>query len=218
MKRAARRPVASKEGTRERLLSVTLEAIERHGISSLTVRQVAEAAGANLAAVNYHFRSKEALVAEALEVAMQSFLENCEPLLHCIPTDGRAGLVALLGFLLDGSLAFPGLVRALLYDAFSERDFSGPFPRAFVPIALRLRDLIKDAVPELDGDEAGHRAVMALSAAFFPAFFSGLFPNLGPLQSARSRLQYLEAVAETTLAAGRTSRPAKKHRRGRRAR
>lgn len=56
------------KATREQILEVTLDFIRREGLASLTIRKIAERAGVNVAAVNYHFGSKEALVTEVLVV------------------------------------------------------------------------------------------------------------------------------------------------------
>ncbi len=52
--------------TREQIIAVTLQAIQKDGLAALTIRQIAEQAGVNVAAVNYHFGSKDALVNEVL--------------------------------------------------------------------------------------------------------------------------------------------------------
>jgi AcrR family transcriptional regulator len=52
--------------TRDQIIAVTLETIQKEGLASLTIRQIAERAGVNVAAVNYHFGSKDALVGEVL--------------------------------------------------------------------------------------------------------------------------------------------------------
>lgn len=54
------------KATREQILNVTLAFIQQEGLSSLTIRAIAERAGVNVAAVNYHFGSKEALVQEVM--------------------------------------------------------------------------------------------------------------------------------------------------------
>ncbi len=56
------------KATREQILEVTLDFIRSEGLGSLTVRTIAERAGVNVAAVNYHFGSKDALVDEVLLV------------------------------------------------------------------------------------------------------------------------------------------------------
>lgn len=59
--RAARRPSASDVATRERLLDVATELFAEHGFKRVTVRQISQAARANVAAVNYHFGDKRGL-------------------------------------------------------------------------------------------------------------------------------------------------------------
>ena len=54
------------KATREQIIAVTLEAMQQEGLAALTIRQIAERAGVNVAAVNYHFGSKDALVNEVL--------------------------------------------------------------------------------------------------------------------------------------------------------
>ena len=55
------------EGTRERLLVVARDVFSEHGFQGATVREICRRAEVNLAAVNYHFSSKEALFAAALD-------------------------------------------------------------------------------------------------------------------------------------------------------
>ncbi|MDH7497213.1 MAG: TetR/AcrR family transcriptional regulator, partial [Syntrophomonadaceae bacterium] len=56
------------ERTRQRIVQATLDLIAGEGLEKVTVRKIAAAAQVNLAAVNYHFGSKDAAVNEALKV------------------------------------------------------------------------------------------------------------------------------------------------------
>jgi TetR/AcrR family transcriptional regulator, regulator of cefoperazone and chloramphenicol sensitivity len=51
-------------GTRERLLDAAERLFAARGFAGTSVREIAEEAGTNLGAINYHFRSKENLYAE----------------------------------------------------------------------------------------------------------------------------------------------------------
>ena len=53
--------------TPERILAAAAEIFGREGFKAATVRRIADAAGANVAAINYHFRDKEGLYAAVLE-------------------------------------------------------------------------------------------------------------------------------------------------------
>lgn len=57
------------EQTRARLLDAAREAFSQHGFQGATVREICRRAEANVAAVNYHFGSKDGLLVEALNFA-----------------------------------------------------------------------------------------------------------------------------------------------------
>jgi AcrR family transcriptional regulator len=54
-------------GTRERILSTAESLFMRHGFDGASMRQITAEARVNLAAVNYHFGSKEALIQEVFK-------------------------------------------------------------------------------------------------------------------------------------------------------
>ncbi|WP_438022481.1 TetR/AcrR family transcriptional regulator [Sorangium sp. So ce233] len=198
---------AHADDPRQRLVVAAIDQIEKHGMGQVTVRKIAAAAGVNIAAVNYYFRSKEALLAAALEGSIRHMLADGDEFLARMPGDPLEALRGLLGYYLEGSLRYPNVGRAHLHGAFHADDYSGPFPTLFAPVMERLRDLVQAAVPGLEERAAAHRVVAALSAVFFPAFFAGLYGGLNALGSPADRLAYVEELARQTLAppAGRTS-------------
>ncbi len=84
---AARRPLeadraATAPGTRARLLEAAGEIFAAQGFRAATVRDICDRAGANVAAVHYHFRDKGQLYAEVLQhahgCALQRFPMHAE--------------------------------------------------------------------------------------------------------------------------------------------
>jgi AcrR family transcriptional regulator len=63
---ASEAPVA----TRNRILDVAEELFAERGIDAVSIRDIIGAAGANLGAINYHFGTKEKLIAAVLERRM----------------------------------------------------------------------------------------------------------------------------------------------------
>jgi AcrR family transcriptional regulator len=99
--------------TRDRLLAATREAIRDVGLPAATAREITGRASANLAAIPYHFGSKDALVTEALVSEARDLL---------------AGVWELLGLdrpAVDRATAAVGLLNDLFDDA-----------RAQVPVYL----------------------------------------------------------------------------------
>ncbi|WP_437774780.1 TetR/AcrR family transcriptional regulator [Sorangium sp. So ce1097] len=185
---------------RQRLVAAAIDQIEKHGVGQVTVRKIAAAADVNIAAVNYYFRSKEALLAAALDGSIRHMLADSEDFLARMPGDPMEALSGLLGYYLEGSLRYPNVGRAHLHGAFHADDYSGPFPTLFAPVMERLRDGVQAAVPGLDERAAARRVVAALSAVFFPAFFAGLYRGLNALGSPADRLAYVRELARQTLA------------------
>src|SRR5450631_2909703 len=66
-----RRPATS-DPTRDKLLDVAGRIFADRGYRSATIREISIAAGANIAAVNYHFGDKLGLYTEAVQQSMRA--------------------------------------------------------------------------------------------------------------------------------------------------
>lgn len=63
--------ITNNAATFDRLLQVAVEVFAEYGFRDATVREICARAGVNVASVNYYFRSKEVLYAQALNFAFQ---------------------------------------------------------------------------------------------------------------------------------------------------
>jgi AcrR family transcriptional regulator len=61
--------------TRDRLIAATLELISERGPEGITLREITDSAGANVAAVSYHFGSLKALFDASIEHALERYLD-----------------------------------------------------------------------------------------------------------------------------------------------
>src|SRR5882757_4505421 len=61
--------------TRDGLQSAALELLAQRGQEGVTLREITARAGANVAAVSYHFGSLKALCDSAIEHALESYLD-----------------------------------------------------------------------------------------------------------------------------------------------
>ena len=95
----------------EKIISATIDCIEKHGISGATNRRIAAAAGVNLAAINYYFRSKDALIQRVIEITLKNAFDlgDMEPM-PGLPAQERC--IAIFADLLEGGLHYPGITRA----------------------------------------------------------------------------------------------------------
>ena len=75
----------TQQETRQRVLIAAGEVFAEKGFHNATVRDICEQAGANIAAVNYHFQGKEQLYAAVLAFAQQRAIEKYPPTLGLQP-------------------------------------------------------------------------------------------------------------------------------------
>lgn len=160
----------SGESTVERLLRVAEELVAAHGRHGVSGRSITRAAGANVAAINYHFGSLDALVETVLQRRMGSLLTRREELMaRCEATprlcvDDVAAIVVVplaeLAVQPDGR-AYAGFLRALLS--------AGPEERArvqgeFAPQFDRIDALFARVVPGAERQRCLRRFGWALDA------------------------------------------------------
>src|SRR6187401_1850657 len=93
--------------TRQQLIEAAAEVFAQVGFRAATIREICQRAGANIAAVNYHFGDKEKLYLEVLRFTQEQALEK-------YPID--------LGVKADASaeLRLKAFIRSFLFRIFDE--------------------------------------------------------------------------------------------------
>ncbi|WP_433345590.1 TetR/AcrR family transcriptional regulator [Microtetraspora malaysiensis] len=96
-------------GVPEDLLAATKQCLAERGYARTTVRDIVAVSGSNLAAINYHFRSKDALLTQAM---IETTGEAIEEILSALPEDSQEWFAAFWGKLIDSFQSNPALWRA----------------------------------------------------------------------------------------------------------
>ena len=92
-------------GTRERILEAACDVIAAHGIEDVRIARIAMVARVSPALVHYHFATREALLAEALEHSFEILGD-----LRTVAADASGWTAARkLGWMIDQSLPFEGM-------------------------------------------------------------------------------------------------------------
>jgi AcrR family transcriptional regulator len=172
--RAFKSKVVGEGSTRERILGAAVAVIEREGADRATVRAIAAEAGVNVAAINYHYRSKEDLMEAAVVSTWSHAVEDMRAFLEVEPGAIGEGVEALVLYLLKGGRYYPKVTRAHILGG-----GDGPYPavmeglRAFV---AESAGVVATALG-LPLDEA---VVVRTSALFFFCLYSALVPESLP--------------------------------------
>lgn len=150
--------------TRERILLTAERLFAEAGIGATSLRGITAAAGVNLAAVNYHFGSKDALVEavyrrhlEPLNNARLRKLEELEAAAAGKPLDVESIVRAFVEPLVeqartgDSGAVLTRLLAQSLHEAagYVERFYA----RENDAVLQRYRDAMQRAIPELSPDE-----------------------------------------------------------------
>ncbi len=145
------------EEIRARLLDAAGEEFARHGFEGATIRHIIARAGANIAAVNYHFGDKENLYVQAVIAAYQ----HCMEPLPELPDEPIAAAAELRGFIrhfLGRILAVDG--GETWHHALSMRELAQPSRAIEVildgyvrPRFARLASILQRLRPDLDPRE-----------------------------------------------------------------
>lgn len=160
--------------TRKRLLDATEWLFIESGYEAMSLRHITTRASANLAAVNYHFGSKEALMQELLSQRLDRLNRDRLQLLSACEQHYPEGLgaAAVLGMMFipafrlsHGSTSGPAFMR-LLGRVYSD---PSPFIRSYLqahyrPISGRFFEAFSRALPALPRQELGLRLHFALKA------------------------------------------------------
>jgi AcrR family transcriptional regulator len=146
--------MVAQDQTKARLLEAAGEVFAEKGFALARVRAICDRAGANLAAVNYHFGDKEHLYVEVLREAHRCGLEPGEPQFD--PTRHPAELLRtfihhFLGRVLSMNRLEDWQHRLMLREMISPTPFSDILVRETIrPRFERLRSLMGLICPEAD--------------------------------------------------------------------
>ncbi len=153
--------------THERLLEAAGAVFAEKGFRHTTVREICKRAGANVAAVNYHFGSKQALYTAVLKYGAAAVLEKYPPDMD-LPANAsssaslHAFIRSLLYRVLDkGRFAWHGRLMA--------REMVEPTPAldaltrgTIQPLCSRLESIVRSMMPAQTPEEVIRRCCLSI--------------------------------------------------------
>ncbi len=160
---------------RQRILEAAITCIERDGLTNLTTRRIAEEAGANIAAINYYFRSKDALVAEALDMTLKHMMGDIFAYLDDPEKPFLEILEEVFFYLIDGGQRFPGIILAHIYGALIEKKPATPVMKVFQQLGDRLAARAAQAYPQRTPEALRAGLAEIMSAVIFNALVPEFF-------------------------------------------
>lgn len=152
-----------REGVRERLLDAAERLFAQQGVAATSVRDITGEAGANVAAINYYFGSREALyrevVARRLEPLNEERLRRLDACLRDAPSPSvEAILEALAGPAVQLAFEHPHFARlASQLRMDPEQTLWQEYRLRQSAMTQRFREALAAALPHLPPDEVNYR-------------------------------------------------------------
>ncbi len=186
---------------REHIVLAAIACLERRGVQGATVREIAREAGVNVAAINYYFGSKSALMEAALTRTLDTGFDLSELDERIAATgDLRGATEAFLLDYLTHAQEYPRVAGAHLHEALSGGELSPELRRR---AGALLRGLAERLAPLLGPgrEEERVRAVSQLwSAILLPGLFPGFFRGAGlDVADEEERRTYVSALVARFL-------------------
>ena len=193
----AERPIrrkASKEVRRRQLIESTIDSIAARGFAATTMADVADGAGLSRGIVNFHFESKEKLLAETLRFMSDVHDEHWRDALRRAGPDPAAKMWGLLQSVLDRKVCNRRYISA--WAALSAEGLTRPiYKRITSTYDAAFTDAIRDLCQDLVED-GGYDADAELLAVGLDAMLEGLWLHILLSAENINRKRALAAVRE----------------------
>ena len=164
-----------KEEVKRKIIQTTIECIEQEGIQGATIRKIADLAGVNVAAINYHFGSKEQLFKIVMNATLnESFVQNINDYKEMWQSDTKKALQLFFEDTLEGAINYPNITKAHLADTFNKSDYNTNTVHRFNEFLTTLHDLIKLELRS----ETKIESKIAVSQLFASILMIGMMPDL----------------------------------------
>jgi AcrR family transcriptional regulator len=205
--------------TPERLVDAVEKLLDQRDHLDLSLREITTTAGANVAAVNYHFGSKDALVTVVIERALSEHARRQLITLRAAEADPTCSVEDIVRAWISPTILAADDSRTTLIPRIAARVFSGGSPE-LRELATNTHAegynlifrLLADRLPALPSDELAFRitlAAVAMSGMIVDTFDHAPIADNPPVSRDGNTLERSVAFIVAGLSAPRTQPPEK---------
>lgn len=160
----------NQQSTKGKIIQVAMDIIASEGFQGVTTRKIAAGAGVNVAAINYHFGSKDALVTEALRYLTLQLKDTFNVLKdEAFAPEER--LNAFFKSYIKVICEYPDIIKNMISHTMQEHPLDGHAEYAlFIQsegVAL-INSTIRQLRPDLDEDSCSLKTITLISGLSMP--------------------------------------------------
>lgn len=181
--------------TRSKIMKAAVDIIGREGNLGVTIREIADKAGVNIAAINYHFSSKENLLEEVERVTM----EQVTLIYNCLLDESKSPRERLINWadeLMRYLIDYPGIIYMIGTRILQSDNKSAGLAEYLSDSDVRLNPVVRELTGIGDEKLLSFKALQLISGVVYPTLiYSGTKKALGQIiSSERVRKKYLEEL------------------------
>jgi AcrR family transcriptional regulator len=190
---------ATSPSVEDRIVEAAIACIEKYGVRGATNRKIAALAGVNNAAINYYFRTKEALVERCMRVTLDNAFD-WEDIASLPGGTARERCVAIFKDLIQGGINYPGLTRSHFYDLISTGNYQSLAVEKLNEFVENLARDMQHKGTGLEANELRLACVQITAAAMMIILAPQLFASCGfDLRDETTRDRFVNRLVDRLL-------------------
>ena len=189
-----------KTDTRSRIMKTAVEMIGREGNLNVTIREIAEKAGVNIAAINYYFSSKENLIEEVERVTVEQTQLIYNRLLDESKSP-RERLITWADELMSYLIDYPGIIYRIGTRVLQSDNKSDGLSDYLSISDTRLNPVVGELTGVGEENLLSFKVLQLISGVVYPTLiYSGTKKALGRIiSSERVRKEYLAGLIDSLI-------------------
>lgn len=193
--------ILSRSATRDNILNATLKIIGEEGFQNVTIRKIATLAEVNVAAVNYHFGSKDVVINEALRY-MTTKLREAFVFLgdNNIPAQER--MKNFIRSYADAALEYPDVFKNFINHSMCNHDMSTEYAEFLKREGIEeLKNTIREIRMHDDDVQLFMKSIQLISGIAFPVLLGKQMEKVSGIDYADKnvRYKYLDVLIKTII-------------------
>jgi len=187
------------EEVRQKIVMSTIQCIEKYGLEHVTTRRITEMSGVNVAAINYHFGSKDNLIKAVLKITLdEGFVNNINDYNEEWSSHTYHALENFLKDTLTGMMNYPNLTKAHFQESFNNNTHDGYSINRFNKFLTTFQTLVKDLLKSTTEQQQKLDIIQIWSALMVPGMMPGIFREFlgSDLTDPEDQSDYIKSILE----------------------
>lgn len=187
-------------GTRREIIETAARLIAAEGVCSISTRRIAGEAGVNVAALNYHFGTKEELIEKVLDRMLDRLFDDWTSILEIDEMSLPVRIYCLLDHTMQTVMASPGMLTSHLFDPLVDNGRRLVFAERMGDFLRKLPVQLEEHLPLQAKDirlYLGQTMLLAVTAAAVPELFRQIAGE--DIASGPARSRYLTGLMRKFL-------------------